>query len=183
MAIDILDNPLKEEITDLDTFLSLDNNDFTRLQLTIKMMKIIQKYQKQYGVTIDITTTPNEFMEETDEGKQIHETLTEGIKPDEVTNKKINRIICDWLADNYGAYISVVHKRKKVMLAKSLVKTYPILASNVSDVPYAAWFHKGGRGAGRHAGSIIECKPLQKDPVVECSTDQDTMNRLHLLQK
>ncbi|XP_040157585.1 uncharacterized protein LOC120897043 [Anopheles arabiensis] len=40
------------------------------------------------------------------------------------------------------------------MLAKSLIKTYPILASNVSDVPYAAWFHKGGRGAGRHAGSI-----------------------------
>lgn len=116
------------------------------------MIKIIQKYQKQYGVTIDITTTPNEFMEETqrnevptrslsstfkmhnfdkvsiiatacctykevaffeeidvsllllqsDEGKQIHETLTEGIKPDEVTNKKINRIICDWLADSYG---------------------------------------------------------------------------------
>ncbi|XP_041781964.1 uncharacterized protein LOC121598758 [Anopheles merus] len=81
----------KEEITDLDTFLSLDNNDFTRLQLTTKMIKIIQK------------------------------------------------------ASTNG---------KKVMLAKSLIKTYPILASNVSDVPYAAWFHKGGRGAGRHAGSI-----------------------------
>lgn len=37
---------VREEITDVETFSMLDNNDFTRLQLTTKMVKIIQKYQK-----------------------------------------------------------------------------------------------------------------------------------------
>lgn len=38
---------MREEITDLETFLMLDNNDFTRLKLTTKMVKTIQKLQKQ----------------------------------------------------------------------------------------------------------------------------------------
>ncbi|XP_062554662.1 uncharacterized protein LOC134219811 [Armigeres subalbatus] len=40
------------------------------------------------------------------------------------------------------------------MLARSLVTTYPILASTVSEVPHALWFHKNARGDGRHAGKI-----------------------------
>lgn len=37
---------VREEITDVETFSLLDNNDFVRLHLTTKMVKTIQKYQK-----------------------------------------------------------------------------------------------------------------------------------------
>ncbi|XP_062533415.1 uncharacterized protein LOC134202443 [Armigeres subalbatus] len=40
------------------------------------------------------------------------------------------------------------------MLAKSLVQSYPVLASTVSIVPHALWFYLNGRGDGKHAGKI-----------------------------
>ncbi|XP_065095690.1 uncharacterized protein LOC135717503 [Ochlerotatus camptorhynchus] len=42
----------------------------------------------------------------------------------------------------------------KNLLAKSLVQSYPMLASKVSDIPQALWFYVDGRGPGRHAGKI-----------------------------
>ncbi|XP_065092129.1 uncharacterized protein LOC135712957 [Ochlerotatus camptorhynchus] len=41
----IVDIFRKEEIDDIETFLSLDENDFTRLKMTTKMIKIVQKLQ------------------------------------------------------------------------------------------------------------------------------------------
>lgn len=38
----------KEEIDDVQTFLSLNQHDYTRLGLTTKMIKIIEKMQMQY---------------------------------------------------------------------------------------------------------------------------------------
>lgn len=37
----------KEEIDDIETFLSLNDNDFTRIKMTTKMVKIVQKVQNQ----------------------------------------------------------------------------------------------------------------------------------------
>lgn len=37
-----------EEIDDIETFLSLNDNDFTRIKMTTKMIKIIQKIQKDF---------------------------------------------------------------------------------------------------------------------------------------
>nr|XP_029715639.1 uncharacterized protein LOC109397381 isoform X1 [Aedes albopictus] len=64
---------------------------------------------------------------------------------------QISHILCDCLRAVYGERPSTFHKE---MIAKSLVKTYPILGSAASDVPHALWFHKNGRGEGRHAGKI-----------------------------
>lgn len=38
----------REEIDDLETFFQLDEKDFTRLSLTTKQIKIIQRVQAQY---------------------------------------------------------------------------------------------------------------------------------------
>ncbi|XP_055526662.1 uncharacterized protein LOC129719190 [Wyeomyia smithii] len=37
----------EQEITDFDTFMELDNNNYTRLQLTTKMVKTIQRIRRQ----------------------------------------------------------------------------------------------------------------------------------------
>lgn len=171
---------IKEEITDEETFLLLDNDDFKRLQLTTKMVKTIQKYQKLLTNDLEVepiddakdaeehnvSTCSNRSSEpiklekeinvallfsQTENGRKIQEYLAEGTKPTEKIIKTINCILCDFLASNYGVRASTFYKE---MLACSLVKTYPILGSTVTDIPHALWFHKNGRGEGRHAGKI-----------------------------
>ncbi|XP_055526615.1 uncharacterized protein LOC129719171 [Wyeomyia smithii] len=77
--------------------------------------------------------------------------LLEGKKPDGKMLSQITHVLCDCLLAVYGERPSTDHKE---MIAKSLVKTYPILGSTVSEQPYALWFHRHGRGSGRHAGKI-----------------------------
>ncbi|XP_062534812.1 uncharacterized protein LOC134203994 isoform X2 [Armigeres subalbatus] len=81
----------------------------------------------------------------------MHEILAAGNKPNDKMITNITHIICDYLKSTYGVRPSTFYKE---MLARSLVNTYPVLASTVSDIPHALWFHKNGRGEGRHAGKI-----------------------------
>ncbi|XP_062551888.1 uncharacterized protein LOC134217124 [Armigeres subalbatus] len=170
----------------------LDNNDFTRLRLSTKMIKIIQKTQKQYTDLIieerlDDTDNADKAEDETEEtivvegeaimnpehiyktinldqeidintvlcqtqnGRGLTELLLEGQNADEKMITQITHILCDCLLAVYGERPSTFHKD---MIARSLVKTYPVLASKASEVPHALWFHKNGRGEGRHAGKI-----------------------------
>lgn len=85
------------------------------------------------------------------DGRELIENLKENTKPNDKTIKRITHILCDFLKSNYGVRASTFYKN---IVAKSLVKSYPILASTVSDVPHALWFYKNGRGDGKHAGKL-----------------------------
>ncbi|XP_065075394.1 uncharacterized protein LOC135699115 [Ochlerotatus camptorhynchus] len=187
----IYDLFLVEEITDLETFLMLDNNDFSRLKLSTKMIKTIQRIQSKCADDIiieeqtleennkseivedytmmaedDISTNPNDIyntinldqeinintvLSKTLIGKGLIERLLEGQNPNDKMISQITHILCDCLLAVYGERPSTFHKD---IIARSLVKMYPILASAASDVPHALWFHFNGRGVGRHAGKI-----------------------------
>ncbi|XP_053698336.1 uncharacterized protein LOC128745320 [Sabethes cyaneus] len=72
----------------------------------------------------------------------------------EITDKlltKITHILCDCLFVVSGGRASTTHKD---LLAKSLVETYPSLSSAASDNAQSLWFHKHGRGIGKHAGKL-----------------------------
>ncbi|XP_058817107.1 uncharacterized protein LOC131680409 [Topomyia yanbarensis] len=88
---------------------------------------------------------------QTSEGKKVMENLKEGKNCDDKMIKSITHLLCDFLKMAYGVRASTFHKN---MLAKSLVTTYPKLASRVSNTPQALWFLINGRGEGRHAGKI-----------------------------
>ncbi|EAT37863.1 AAEL010194-PA [Aedes aegypti] len=160
----------------------LDNNDFTRLNLTTKMIKTIQKFQKlvendlvveeldeqvEEEMTIEHKIEPPTenklpislekeidvalIFSQTQNGREIHEMLAAGNRPSDKIITSITHIACDYLKSTYGVRPSTYYKET---LARSLIKTYPVLASTASDIPHALWFHKNGRGDGRHAGKI-----------------------------
>ncbi|XP_065088056.1 uncharacterized protein LOC135709595 [Ochlerotatus camptorhynchus] len=79
------------------------------------------------------------------------EALKENRNLDDKMIKKITHLLCDFLTSIYGVRATTFHKN---LLAKSLVQSYPMLASKVSDIPQALWFYVDGRGPGRHAGKI-----------------------------
>ncbi|XP_065079427.1 uncharacterized protein LOC135702327 [Ochlerotatus camptorhynchus] len=149
---------VREEITDLETFSLLDNDDFTRLKLSTKMVKTIQKLQKLLENDLvveeledhiediiethadDVGTNSNaenddrsfnleqeinvdQIFTKTQTGREIQEFLVEGYKPTEKVSKQITHILCDYLVSAYGERPSTFYKE---MLARSLVKTYPL---------------------------------------------------------
>ncbi|XP_065090547.1 uncharacterized protein LOC135711600 [Ochlerotatus camptorhynchus] len=223
---------VREEITDLETFSLLDNDDFTRLKLSTKMVKTIQKLQKLLENDLvveeledhiediiethadDVGTNSNaenddrsfnleqeinvdQIFTKTQTGREIQEFLVEGYKPTEKVSKQITHILCDYLVSAYGERPSTFYKE---MLARSLVKTYPVLASTASDIPHALWFYKNGRGSGRHSGKIHyrmeflakksdkrvfhrlsdDCQTLRASEVSEYDQDEATIDDLVL---
>ncbi|XP_055532980.1 uncharacterized protein LOC129723058 isoform X1 [Wyeomyia smithii] len=93
----------------------------------------------------------NQIFSKTPVGREIQEFLSAGNKPNDEWMKKITHVVCDCMAAVYGVRPETFYKE---MLARSLVKTYPILASTASVVPHALWFYENGRGVGAHGGKI-----------------------------
>nr|XP_029726803.1 uncharacterized protein LOC115265505 [Aedes albopictus]XP_029727784.1 uncharacterized protein LOC115266064 [Aedes albopictus] len=127
------------------------------------MVKIIQKYQKLLAnveeeiedtsvevadhnvattskhttesISLEQEINVNLLFSQTEDGRKLQEYLAEGIKPTEKINRNINRVLCDYLVSNYGVRPSTFYKE---MLARSLVNTYPILGSTVTDIPHVS---------------------------------------------
>nr|XP_029710258.1 uncharacterized protein LOC115256155 [Aedes albopictus] len=160
----------------METFMMLDKDDFTRLELSTKKIKLIQKIQRQYTdliieerldetedtgantekeeddptVEADVSTNPEDIYKsinldqeinidtilcKTETGRNLIERLKEGQNSNEKMITQISHILCDCLRAVYGERPSTFHKE---MIAKSLVKTYPILGSAASDVPHVS---------------------------------------------
>ncbi|XP_065085860.1 uncharacterized protein LOC135717162 [Ochlerotatus camptorhynchus] len=103
------------------------------------------------GISLEREIDINIIFSKTEEGNDLIETLREAKKPNDKTIKRITHLLCNFLKLNYGVRTSTYYKN---MLAKSLVRSYPVLASSVSVVPHALWFYLNGRGDGKHAGKI-----------------------------
>ncbi|XP_065083261.1 uncharacterized protein LOC135705442 [Ochlerotatus camptorhynchus] len=103
------------------------------------------------GITMEQDIDINIILERSAEGRALMQILQENKKPNDKTIKRITHLLCGFLKSNYGVRASTFYKN---IVAKSLVQSYPILASSVSDVPHALWFYINGRGDGKHAGKI-----------------------------
>ncbi|XP_062714475.1 uncharacterized protein LOC115253595 [Aedes albopictus] len=172
-----------EGITDIETFLELNDQDFIRLRLKTKLIKTIQKIQKQY--------LNDHIIEELEEEKDPLSTSdvapgTSGVNPyhgivleeiididtiftQTVSGNQIVEILKEETSPN-DKLLNKINRQlcdfltsnyglhpssfHKNLLAQSLVNSYPILASITPDVPQALWFHPHGRGKHRHAGRI-----------------------------
>ncbi|XP_055590855.1 uncharacterized protein LOC129742942 [Uranotaenia lowii] len=188
----------QEEISSQELFMSLDDADFKRLNLTTKLIKIIKQIQKHIddntiyveeyiddeNVTsaessiirsnddmkdseiadnqseqpdADRDTNQNEIdvdiiFSKTNKGRQLMELLKEATKPTDKLFTQTTHILCDYLKAVYGLRPSANHKD---ILAISLVKCYPILASRVNpDCLQSVFFHRNARANGGHAGKI-----------------------------
>ncbi|XP_065072578.1 uncharacterized protein LOC135696960 [Ochlerotatus camptorhynchus] len=172
----------KEEIDDLDTFLQLDDNDFTRLKLTTKMIKIIQRVQREYDQAGHTTTSascstttqlsssatdPNDNpyqeinLDEIINIDRVFEKTEEGIavmealKETTKPNETIIRKVGNILCDCLKSlYGCRPCNFYKNQIAVSLVQSYPITAAESTETPQALWFHPHARGTNRHAGRI-----------------------------
>ncbi|XP_055522414.1 uncharacterized protein LOC129716604 [Wyeomyia smithii] len=85
------------------------------------------------SISLDKVIDINTVFSQTPTGRNIKELLLEGKKPDGKMLSQITHVLCDCLLAVYGERPSTDHKE---MIAKSLVKTYPILGSTVSEQPY-----------------------------------------------
>ncbi|XP_029707906.2 uncharacterized protein LOC115254508 [Aedes albopictus] len=133
---------ITEEIADPDTGPD-DGNDSTQ--------KSNDETNPFTGIIMEQEIDINIVLARTSEGRDLMEILQENKKPNDKTIKRITHFLCEFLKSNYGVRASTFYKD---LVAKSLVKSYPILASTVSDVPHALWFYLNGRGDGKHAGKI-----------------------------
>ncbi|XP_058452285.1 uncharacterized protein LOC131430963 isoform X2 [Malaya genurostris] len=174
--------------------MELNEADFVRLRLKTKIIKSIQRIQKELKSNsiveeLEINKQISDFEEKeqtgntesdgdngtnsidepyrdifleeeinidkifkrTRAGKDIIEILKEGAKPSDGCLKSINNILCEFLKSTYGLRPSSYHKN---MLAMSLVKSYPVLASSNDSVPQALWFHPHARGLNKHSGRL-----------------------------
>ncbi|XP_058817123.1 uncharacterized protein LOC131680425 [Topomyia yanbarensis] len=173
---------LKEDIHDVETFISLDDGDFTRLELSTGQRKKIQKRQREIIESNNAASTSNYHSDDNNTTQeqlfQDHETqeismekefdidlifqatpegqrIIELLKESSPLDSKLIKVITSVLSDYLITRFGYhPHAHYKNIVAKSLVQKYSSLKCKDAAHAQGLWFYPDARGEGKHSGKL-----------------------------